>query len=42
VGDEFSFLALSRTHAFVGWADDRPGDRSGFFAAVKLQAFTRS
>jgi hypothetical protein len=39
VGDDFSFIALSGTHAFVGWADYRPGDRQGFFSAVDLRAF---
>jgi hypothetical protein len=29
IGDDVSLLALSRTHAFKGWADDRPGLRQG-------------
>ncbi len=42
VGDDFSFITLSGTHAYVGWADYRPGDRQGFFGAVELRAFNRS
>jgi hypothetical protein len=42
IGDDFSFIALSGTHAFVGWADYRPGDRQGFFSAVDLDAFARN
>lgn len=42
IGDDFSFLALSGTHAFVAWADYRPGDRQGFFSAIKLDAFRKS
>jgi hypothetical protein len=38
--DDFSFISLSHQDAYIGWADWRPGDRSGFFSAVKLQAFT--
>lgn len=39
VGDDFSFVALSETHAFVAWADYRPGDRSAFFSAIDLRSF---
>ncbi|MFI5047041.1 MAG: sialidase family protein [Acidimicrobiia bacterium] len=42
IGDDFSFIALSPTHAFVVWADYRPGDRSGYFSAIDLNAFKRS
>ena len=37
--DDFSFINLSHQDAFIGWADWRPGERAGFFSAVKLQAF---
>jgi len=37
--DDFSFINLSHQDAFVGWADWRPGERAGFFSAIKLQAF---
>jgi hypothetical protein len=37
--DDFSFLTLDREDLFVAWADWRPGEMSGFFSAVKLQAF---
>ncbi|HEV3451446.1 MAG TPA: sialidase family protein [Acidimicrobiia bacterium] len=39
VGDDFSFLSLSGSYAFIAWADYRPGDRSAFFSAVKLSTF---
>jgi len=42
IGDDFSQIALSPTRAFVVWADYRPGDRSGYFAAVDLSAFNGS
>ena len=42
IADDFSFITLSGTHAFVAWADYRPGDRSGFFSAVNLKAFKRN
>jgi hypothetical protein len=38
--DDFSFISLDHRDAFVGWADWRPGERAGYFSAVKLQAFT--
>jgi hypothetical protein len=38
-GDDFSFIALGKTDAFVAWADWRPAERSGFFSAIKLPAF---
>jgi hypothetical protein len=42
IGDDFSFITLSATHAYVGWADYRSGDRQGFFSAVDLDAFARN
>jgi hypothetical protein len=38
--DDDSFISLDGQHAYIAWADWRPGDRSGFFSDVKLQAFT--
>jgi hypothetical protein len=38
-GDDFSFITFSKENALVGWADWRPGERSGFFSAIKLGAF---
>jgi hypothetical protein len=38
--DDFSYITLSHQDAFIGWADWRPGDRTGYFSAVKLQAFS--
>ena len=40
-GDAFRavFIDLDRRNAFISWPDWRPGERSGFFSAVKLQAF---
>jgi hypothetical protein len=37
--DDDSFISLDGQHAYIAWADWRPGDRSGFFSDVKLQAF---
>lgn len=39
-GDDYSSIALDRQYAYIGWVDWRPGDRSAFFSAVKLEAFT--
>jgi hypothetical protein len=38
--DDDSFISLDGQHAYIAWADWRPGERSGFFSDVKLQAFT--
>jgi hypothetical protein len=38
--DDDSFISLDGQHAYIAWGDWRPGDRSGFFSDVKLQAFT--
>ena len=38
-GDDFSFITFTAHEALVGWADWRPTERSGFFSAIKLQAF---
>ena len=38
-GDDYSSIVLDRDYAYVGWADWRPGDRSGFFRAIKLSEF---
>jgi hypothetical protein len=38
--DDDSFISLDGRHAYIAWADWRPGERSGFFSDVKLQAFT--
>jgi len=40
--DDFSFIALDRHHAYVGWADRRTGGRQGFLSVIKLRAFGRS
>jgi hypothetical protein len=40
--DDDSFISLDGQHAYIAWADWRPGDRSGFFSDVKLQAFTHA
>jgi hypothetical protein len=40
-GDDLSYIALDRDHAYVVWADWRPGERNVYFSAVKLQAFDR-
>jgi len=37
--DDLSDINLNDQYAFIAWADWRPGDRSGYFSAVKLQAF---
>jgi hypothetical protein len=42
IGDDFSFVTLSGTHAYVAWADYRPGDRQAFFSAIDLRAFKRA
>jgi hypothetical protein len=39
-GDCCSFIALDHEDAFVAWTDWRPGEASGFFSAIKLEAFT--
>jgi hypothetical protein len=38
--DDTSFISVDGQDAFIGWGDWRPGERSGYFSAVKLQAFT--
>ena len=37
--DDLSDINLNDQYAFIAWADWRPGDRSGYFSAVKLRAF---
>jgi hypothetical protein len=39
--DDVSFINLDRHNAFVAWGDWRPGEMSGYFSSVKLQAFIR-
>jgi nitroimidazol reductase NimA-like FMN-containing flavoprotein (pyridoxamine 5'-phosphate oxidase superfamily) len=39
VSDERILTWLSGTHAFIAWADYRPGDRSGFLSSIPLSAF---
>src|SRR5262249_41554013 len=39
VADDFSYITLDQQYAYIGWADWRPGDRSGFFSRVDLRAF---
>jgi hypothetical protein len=47
LGDDFSFITLSKQAAFVAWADWRTNDqignkaRQGFISVIKLQAFTQ-
>lgn len=38
--DSQAYIALDRDNAYVAWADWRPGDRHGFFSAVRLEAFS--
>jgi len=38
-GDDFSFIALGENEVFVGWADWRPAERSGFLGVASLRAF---
>ena len=38
--DDASYITFDGQNAFIAWGDWRPGDRSGFFSSVKLQAFT--
>jgi hypothetical protein len=40
--DDDSFISLDGQHAYIAWGDWRPGERSGFFSDVKLQAFTHA
>ena len=37
--DDYSSITLDREYAYVSWADWRPGERSAFFRAIKLDAF---
>jgi hypothetical protein len=37
--DDDSYITMNNQYAFIAWGDWRPGDRSGFFSAVKLEAF---
>jgi hypothetical protein len=39
LGDDFSSITLSNDKVYVGWAGWQPGERQGFLATVKLQAF---
>ena len=41
-GDDFSGLALEGEYVYAGWADWRPGERSGYFSAARLDAFKPS
>jgi hypothetical protein len=36
--DDTSDIALNEEYAFLAWADWRPGDRQGYFGAIKLAA----
>jgi hypothetical protein len=38
-GDDFSYINLDTHSAFLAWADWRPGEMSGYFSAVDVQAF---
>lgn len=38
--DDDSYISLNKDNVYVAWADWRPGERQGYFSAVKLQAFT--
>ena len=38
--DDDSYISLNKDDVYVAWADWRPGERQGYFSAVKLQAFT--
>jgi hypothetical protein len=40
--DDFSFIALDEHHAFVAWADWRPGARQGFLSIIRLSPLDRS
>jgi hypothetical protein len=36
--DDLSDINMDDEYAFFGWGDFRPGERSGYFGAVKLAA----
>jgi hypothetical protein len=38
--DDYSSVAADGDYVYVGWADWRPGERQGFFSAIKLDEFT--
>jgi hypothetical protein len=38
-GDDYSSIVIFRDTAYLGWADWRPGERQGYFNAVKLSEF---
>jgi hypothetical protein len=37
--DDVSWISLNKHNVFVAWGDWRPGEMSGFFSSVKVQAF---
>jgi hypothetical protein len=41
-GDDFSGLALECESVSVGWADWRPKERSGYFSALRFEAFKQT
>jgi hypothetical protein len=38
-GDDYSGLAVDSGYVYVGWADWRPGERQGFFRAIRFDEF---
>lgn len=38
-GDDYSGIALDREYLYAAWADWRPGERSGYFRAVRFADF---
>jgi hypothetical protein len=38
-GDDYSSIVIFRDTAYLGWADWRPGERQGYFRAIKLSEF---
>jgi hypothetical protein len=39
IGDDYSGIVLDREYLYAGWADWRPGTRSGFLGAVSFDEF---
>jgi hypothetical protein len=38
-GDDFSHLVVTSRYLYAGWADSRPGTRSGYVASIPLSEF---